>query len=151
MKSNYLLIIDPDNNEFTEISKNNLITLLQNIDTKRETIMNIMGFCLDHHYHSEEILDVFMKKIFSSSAKRVGFPQKLACIYVFNDLLNNKSFSENYLNLLGDRMIGILQSTVESSNKDDSTKEQVRVVLKLWKEKSFFSDTKIQGWIDMLS
>ena len=110
-----------------------------------------MGFCLDHHYHSEEILDVFMKKIFSSSAKRVGFPQKLACIYVFNDLLNNKSFSENYLNLLGDRMIGILQSTVESSNKDDNTKEQVRVVLKLWKEKSFFSDTKIQGWIDMLS
>ena len=137
------------NTEFTEEMSNNLIKLLQNIDTKRNSIMNLMGFCLDYSNHAETIIDMVIKQVFSAAKKTSNPIQKLACIYVFNDLLHNPSHSANYLNLLQDRMIGILQATLAINNKE--IKEKVGIVLKLWKDKTFFSETKIQGWIDILS
>ena len=90
-----------------------------------------------------------MKIVFSAKAK-VGISQRMGAIYVFNDLLSNQRYALKYVELLSDRMLGIIQSTLECDN-NKQTRERLHQVLSLWKEKGYFDSTKTQGWLDIIS
>ncbi len=73
---------------------------------------------------------------------------------MFSDILHNQIHGDAYVHLLSDRMIGILQSTLESSIQVGNSKEireKILILLKIWKDNSFFSISKIQGWIDIMT
>ncbi|KAG2383458.1 hypothetical protein C9374_004129 [Naegleria lovaniensis] len=55
---------------FDENTKSDFVKMVSDLDTRRNTIMNVMGFCLDYQNNAEDITELFMKNIFSTVAKK---------------------------------------------------------------------------------
>lgn len=128
---------------------------VRTLTTEREKISELMLFCLDHAYASQEIVDLLYKSCLIPTT--VIFPTKISRLYLINDILYNSSnvnipnawkYRSAFEKILPDVFTHLSEicSAIDSRLKAEQMRRAILNILGVWNQWIVFN----KGYLDDL-